>query len=69
MRGAYAHAPEGELAQPDELLRDEANEVPVGVSLENAEALSCDAAEGILLGCVIGAFFWLLIAIFAVRVL
>ena len=78
MRGAHGHAHRYDtpLAQPDELLPDEANELTVEVSPEDADALfrpdphdELDAARGVLLSCVIGACLWLLVAMLAVAVL
>ena len=78
MRGVHAHAHRDHtrLARPDELLPDEANDPSVDVPLENAEVPSrsephdeLNAVRGILLGCVIGASLWLLIALLAAWVL
>lgn len=73
---AHAHRSDTPPAQPDDLLADEASEITVRVSAENAEALyreepndELDAAEGILLGCVISAYLWLLIARYLLGVL
>jgi hypothetical protein len=69
MRGVHAHVHEDitPLARPAERPLDEA------IEPEGSEALSrtapqddLNAARGILLGCVLGACLWLLIAVWLV---
>jgi hypothetical protein len=68
MREAHAHAygHDTPLALPDELLP---NDLTIEGLAEDADALSrrvphddLDAARGILLSCVIGAYLWLVVA-------
>jgi hypothetical protein len=66
MRGVHAHVHEDvtPLAQPAERPLDEAIEPGVTEALSSTESRDeLNPVRGILLGCVIGACLWLLIAV------